>query len=100
MDLENPVIRGNTADAIQKIAREKPEIFPPRIHRLLKAAEEDPVEMVHRHLAMCLGHMALFKELVGLTLAALVELLHAEEAFSSSWAMASLCIIANQYLSP
>ncbi len=97
LDSQNPVVRGHAADAIEKISREKPEIFLPHIHRLLLAAKKDPVDMVQFHLAMSFGHLALFAELVDHLLAALVDLLQAEGAFTKTWAIASLGIIARLY---
>lgn len=94
---ENPVVRGHAADAIEKIGREKPEIYLPYTHRLIKAAEEDPVDMVQWHLAMLFGHLVLFEEYVDLLLAALIEQLNKGGAFTKTWAMTSLCIIARLY---
>jgi len=84
LNVENPVVRGHTADAIEKICREKPEIFLPYIHRLLRAAKEDSLDSVQFHLAMTFGHLALFEELVDPILAALIDLLHAKGAFTQS----------------
>ena len=94
---DNPVVRGHAADAMEKIGREKPEIFLPYAHRLLTAAEEDPVDMVQWHLAMLFGHLTLFEELIDPMLAALIELLHKDNAYAKTWAMTSLCIIARLY---
>ena len=94
---ENPVVRGHAADVIEKIGREKPEIYLPHIHRLIKSAEEDPVDMVQWHLAMLFGHLALFEDYLDPLLATLNEQLQKGGAFVKTWAMASLCMIARLY---
>ena len=97
LDSENPNVKGHAADALEKIGRHKPEIFLPFIHRLFKATEEDPVDMVQWHLAMLLGYLALFEELVEPILAALTQDLNKGGGFTKSWAMVSLCVIARLY---
>lgn len=93
-DSDDPVVRGHAADAAEKIAREKPEVFLPYMHIFFRIALEDPVGLVKQHLAMLFGHMALFSELVDPSLVALSELLDSPHIFTKNWAMTSLCIIA------
>jgi hypothetical protein len=97
LDSENPNVRGHAADAMEKIGRQKPELFLPFIHRLLKATEKDPVDMVQWHLAMLLGYMALFKEHIDPILAALIQDLNVGGGYTKSWAMVSLGIIARLF---
>lgn len=94
---DDPVIRGHAADASEKIAREKPEIFLPYMHILFKIAVKDSVGLVKQHLAMLLGHMAIFSELIDPSLATLSKLLEDQHAFTKIWAISSLCIIAKLY---
>ena len=97
LESQNPVVRAHTADALEKIGREKPEIFLPFIHRLLIAAEKDPLDTVQWHLAMLFGHLVLFEELIDPLTAALIEDLNKGGGFTKSWAMASLCVIGRLY---
>lgn len=94
---DNSVIRGNAADAVEKIGREAPELLLPFMHRLLQAAQEDPLDKVQWHLAMLFGYMALFEELIDPIFAALTHDLDQGGGFTKSWAMTSLCIIACLY---
>ena len=96
-DSDNPVVRGHAADAAEKIAREKPEIFLPYMHILLKTAVEDPIGSVKQHLAMLFGHTAIFEELVDPSVSTLFKLLENEHSFTKIWAISSLCIIAKLY---
>lgn len=96
-DSSDPIVRGHAANAAEKIAREKPEIFLPYMHILFKTAVQDPIGSVKQHLAMLFGHTAIFEELVNPSLMTLSTLLENQHAFTKIWAISSLCIIAALY---
>ncbi len=95
--VENAVIRGNTADAIEKIGRQKPEFFLPYLHLLLQSSVEDPLPMVQWHLAMLFGHLALFSQPADLLITALSNMLKSDKSLVVSWAINSLCVYAKLY---
>ncbi len=97
--LYNPdeVIRGRTADALEKVARERPDLFSKRTDELISIAKNDPVPMVRWHVAMIFGHLACEEGLEKKTVPVLLVLLEDESVFVKSWAIVSLCILARMY---
>jgi HEAT repeat protein len=91
------VIRGRTADALEKIARVKPDLLVEHLPRLLQVITEDPIPMVKMHLAMIMGHLAIYQEHVESLTECLFNLLEDESVFARSWAIVSLCIFARKY---
>ncbi len=97
LDETNDVIRGRKADALEKIARVKPDLLIEYLPKLFQVAAEDSVPMVKMHLAMIMGHLAIFHEYVDPLSDCLLELLEDESVFTKSWAIVSLCILARKY---
>jgi hypothetical protein len=91
---QDKVIRGHAADAIEKVGREKPEIYLPYMHILLERAIQDDLPMVQWHLAMLFGHLAIYEALIDPIISVLLDLLTSVSAMTVTWSMASLCIIA------
>ncbi len=91
------VIRGHTADALEKVARSRPDLTIEHLQDLVTIARTDPVPMVKMHLAMIFGHLALYEEQIDTLRSALFDLLDDESVFAKSWAIASLCIIGRIY---
>lgn len=89
----NDVIRGRTADALEKVSRQRPDLIATHILELVDLSSSDQVPMVKMHLAMIFGHLALYEELIDILQSALLDLLEAESVFAKSWAIVSLCII-------
>ena len=56
------VIRGRTADALEKIARSQPDWAEDRIPDLIEIARADEMPMVRFHLAMALGYLAIYQD--------------------------------------
>jgi HEAT repeat protein len=94
----DPVVRGRAADALEKVARDHPEVIQPRLDWLLGTCLRDDVPMVRWHLAMLLGHLSPDAQLRPKIREALFELLDDDSVFVASWAIASLCLVA--YLDP
>jgi HEAT repeat protein len=94
---ENDVIRSRTADALEKVARGKPELFINRLPELINSAKNDQVAMVKMHLAMILGHLVVCDEKIEEIVSALLILLGDESAFTRSWSIVSLCILGKKY---
>jgi hypothetical protein len=97
LDETNDVIRGRTADALEKIARVKPDLLVEHLPKLLQVAGEDTVPMVKMHLAMIMGHLAIYQERVDSLTKSLFNLLEDESVFTRSWAIVSLCIFARKF---
>lgn len=91
------VIRGRTADALEKIARDRPDLLINHLQEMIDLAENDPVPMVKMHLAMIFGHLAVYQESLERLISALYDLLADESVFTRSWAISSLCIIGRKY---
>jgi hypothetical protein len=90
----NPVVRGHTADALEKIGRDQPALFLPHVDEILSILEKDTVPMVQWHLAMLLGHLALYPRYRERFVAALIPLAERGKSFTRSWAITSLAILA------
>jgi len=91
------VVRGRAADALEKIARTKPDLFIDRLTEIIYIAQTDEHSVVRFHLAMLLGHLAGYEDQIDIITNALTELLKDKSAFVKSWAIASLCIVGRLY---
>ena len=91
------VVRGHAADALEKIARRKPELYSDRLQEIITRLKDDPLPMVRWHLAMMLGHLAFYEEQVDEISKALLESLKDESVFVKSWVIVSLCIVGRLY---
>ena len=91
------VIRKRTADALEKISRQRPDLIAAHLPEVIDLSRSDQVPMVKMHLAMIFGHLALYEELIDILQSALFDLLEAESVFAKSWAIVSLCIIGRMY---
>ena len=94
---EDDVVRGRAADAIEKVARSRPDLPRGHLPAMTSLASEEKVPVVKMHLAMIFGHLAVFPELVEQLSPALFSLLEDDSVFTRSWATVSLCIIARKY---
>jgi hypothetical protein len=90
----NPVVRGHAADALEKIGRDQPALFLPHVDEILRILEKDPVPMVQWHLAMLLGHLALYPQYRQRFTEALIPLVERGKSFTRSWAVTSLALLA------
>jgi hypothetical protein len=97
LDATDPVVRGRAADALEKVGRILPDSVVQHIQRIVTALSEDEVAMVRWHLAMALGHLAMYADQADRIETALLARLKDESVFVVSWSMASLCILALQY---
>ena len=57
---EDEVVRGRTADALEKVARSRPDLLLDHLQDLIRTAHSDPIAMVRWHLAMILGHLVIY----------------------------------------
>ena len=55
LSVPDDVVRGRTADALEKISRSRPEMMVDHLPMLLRMGKEDMVPMVRWHIAMMLG---------------------------------------------
>lgn len=93
----NDVVRGRTADALEKVARQRSDLLVAHLQELADISITDQVPMVKMHLAMICGHLAHYEEQIDMLRATLFALLEDESVFARSWAISSLCIIARLY---
>ncbi|MBU7016531.1 MAG: hypothetical protein HXS44_03410 [Theionarchaea archaeon] len=92
LDEPDKVIRGRTADVLEKISRTNPEMLEGLIEKFMYLAVHDDVPMVRWHLVMIFGNI----DLSGRTdevLSILFGLLHDESVFVKSWSIVVLCIL-------
>jgi len=97
LDSQDEVIRGRTADALEKIARSPPDVLIDHLQNLISLALTDQVPMVKMHLAMLFGHLFMYEERASELISALLALSDDESVFTVSWAIVSLCIFAKRY---
>lgn len=97
LSAENPVIRGRTADALEKVARKEPELFIQQVPELISLAKNELVPMVKMHLAMLFGHLVPCDQDISEIIDVLLFLLGDESAFTKSWTITSLAIIGMKY---
>ncbi len=91
------VVRGRAADALEKITRVRPDYLIEHLAIILEVAGNDPVPMVRWHLAMVLGHLAMYSESHALMVRVLFEMLGDESVFVRSWAISGLCVVGRKY---
>lgn len=91
------VVRGRAADALEKVARLRPDLLRERLPELERLLKRDPAIPVRFHLAMLLGHLAGDEALVGRLTASLLAALDDDSPFVRSWAIASLACIGRLY---
>jgi HEAT repeat protein len=91
------LIRGRTADALEKVARTKPDLFIDYLPDLLHIARADQVPMVKMHLAMLFGHLLACDVDIVEILSVLLNLLDDKSAFVKSWSIVSLCIVGKRH---
>ncbi len=97
LDEVQDLVRGRTADALEKIARRSPELVVPSLPKLLTVANDDPLPMVRMHIAMLLGHLAMYSEHAIAITEVLLDMLDDRSVYARSWAIASLCIMGRKY---
>lgn len=89
-------IRGRAADALEKVARTQGAHVLPYLDQVIDRARRDRVPMVRWHMAMILGHLHPPPEQDEAVRAALVHLLGDRSAITRSWAVVSLCLLAQR----
>jgi HEAT repeat protein len=94
---EDPLIRGRTADALEKVARKEPGLFINRVPELISVVKAETVPMVKMHLAMLFGHLVPLDQRIDEITEVLLYLLKDESAFTKSWTITSLAIIGKKY---
>lgn len=97
LGVTDDVVRGRAADAIEKVARSRPDLLVEHMSELIRLASSDSVAMVRWHIAMIFGYLAIYEDLVGENKIALFELLGDESVFVKSWTIVSLSIIGRKY---
>jgi HEAT repeat protein len=86
------VVRGRTADVLEKISRTNPEMLKGLTEKFMYLAVHDDVPMVRWHLVMIFGNVKL-SEKTDEVLSILFGLLQDESVFVKSWSIVVLCIL-------
>lgn len=92
----DPAVRGHAADALEKVSRVHPDKVAAFLPLLARLALDDEVAMVRWHLAMVLGHLSADPASVPKAMPTLLALLQDGSPFVRSWAITSLCLIAQE----
>jgi HEAT repeat protein len=97
LDEPDDVVRGRTADALEKISRSRPELVNEHLGKILLLANHDPVPMVRWHLVMVLGYLSIVQDNMDRIFPVLREMLGDESVFVRCWVVTSLAIIGKKY---
>ncbi|MBU7023721.1 MAG: hypothetical protein HXS40_06095 [Theionarchaea archaeon] len=97
LDEPDDVVRGRTADVLEKISRTAPESLKGLTRKFMNVAAHDEVPMVRWHLVMIFGNIELSQEERDDVVSLLLHLLHDESVFVKSWAIVTLCILGLRY---
>jgi HEAT repeat protein len=97
LDEPDDVVRGRTADVLEKISRTAPESLKGFTRKFMNLAAHDEVPMVRWHLVMIFGNIELSQEERDDVVSLLLHLLHDESVFVKSWAIVTLCILGLRY---
>lgn len=95
--VEDDVVRGRTAHALERISRSKPERLAAHMEQLIEVAKVDPVPMVRFHLAMLFGNLLIYEDQFETIKSVLLEMLRDKSVFTRSWVISSLCILGRKY---
>ncbi len=93
LNVQDDIVRGHAADALEKVSRDSPELLMPKLSDLLTIARNDAVPMVRWHAAMILTNFLVLNQSVGLIESTLIALLEDPSAFVRSWSISGLCIL-------
>ncbi len=91
------IVRGRSMDAIEKVARTRPDLVLPYLLIILVLLQTEKTLLARMHAAMLFGHLALYEEVIPQVLPVLLKMLDEGSVFTQSWAITSLCIIARKY---
>jgi HEAT repeat protein len=97
LDEPRDVVRARTADALEKVSRDKPEYLLKKLSQFMRMAKSDPVPMVRWHAAMVLTNLLALEQNVDKIGATMMALLADPNAFVKSWAITGLCILGRKY---
>ncbi|MGD8455547.1 MAG: hypothetical protein PVF83_04110 [Anaerolineales bacterium] len=97
LSVEDDVIRSRASDALEKVARVKPELLKDKLPELIDIAKTESVPAVKLHLAMIFGHLAVYEAEKEELISILVHLLRDTSVFAKGWAITSLCILGRRY---
>lgn len=95
--VDDDIVRGRTAHALERISRSKPEHLVGHVDELVEMAKKDPLPMVRFHLAMLFGNLLIYPDQVETIKSVLLEMLGDESVFTRSWVISSLCILGRKY---
>ena len=91
------IVRGRSMDAIEKVARTRPDLVLPVLANILVLLQTEKTLLARMHAAMLFGHLALYEEVIPQVLPVLLNMLNEGSVVTQSWAITSLCIIARKY---
>ena len=93
---KDPVVRARTADALEKVTRQRPGVIKDKLPTLVRMALTDPVPMVRWHMAMIFSNLDLEHDEKVWIVDTLIQMLGDISEFVKNWTISSLCILGRQ----
>jgi HEAT repeat protein len=93
LSVKDDVVRGRTADSLEKLGRSHHNLLIPYLPLFLEKARNDPIYMVRFHLAMIFSYLEIEGPQQLDVIETLINLLEDESVFVVSWSIVSLTII-------
>jgi len=93
LDESDPVVRARSADALEKVTRQHPEVLQDKLPQMVRLALTDEVPMVRWHIAMIFANMSLTPDESLWVIDTLIQMLGDISVFVKSWVISSLCIL-------
>lgn len=90
-------VRARAADALEKVARCRPDLVVGSLEEFRHLALNDPQIAVRMHLAMIFGHLAGDEQHAAALQETLLRMLELSSVFDRAWAISSLCILARKW---
>lgn len=90
----DPVVRGRTAHALEKVSRNNYDLFENLSVQIMDKALNDNIPMVKWHLAMLIANLKLSPSETSRAISTLIKLLDDPSAFVKTWSISSLTILA------
>jgi HEAT repeat protein len=96
MIAKDNVIRGRSADVLEKLTRDHPEFAKSQVDFIIRLALNDPVPMVRWHAAMILSNLIEVAKNVDKIYHGLLAMLDDHSAIVKCWAISGLCYLGRK----
>lgn len=97
MTAKDDVVRGRSADVLEKLTRDHPEYVQSELDLIIRLALNDPVPMVRWHAAMILTNLLTVVNNADEIYHGLIAILDDHSAIVKCWAISGLCFLGRKY---